>query len=275
MASNIDTTALLKLILNCGSDDNSGALAVSDRNIRPAGHVKMVTAGGERTDLPFHAAVKLDYHRDGAVIQRHREVGPVVRRHRDVGPVDKRRPNVDILVALVDRRDGGEVGDLLAVVGGVDVHPIIVDADFGVGVSGEDGDLNDGGDDNGPDDEDGQEDDEADDEEGGAESAEEFLPLAMVVAADFLRHASGGVGGVWVIEFKNLTLSIPFITSPPPPQEPKVVPSHVSAAVVAGNPSTPQIDFKSPAISSQHERPDQLVPKLIHKKRSFQQINHG
>lgn len=145
--SNADTTALLKLILNCSSDDNSGALAVSDRNIRLAADVKMVMAGGESPHLPLDTAVELDQHHHHAVFQRHREFGAVIRGHRDVDPVDKRRPDVDVLVALVDRRDGGEVSDLLVVVGGVDVHPVIVNADFRVGIAGEDGDLDGGGDD--------------------------------------------------------------------------------------------------------------------------------
>lgn len=124
-------------------------------------------------------------------------------------------------MTLVHRRDGGVISDLLAPVGGVGVRSVVVNAYVVVGVAGEDGDLDGGREDvwggdveiedggvledetgfvgleNGPYDEDYEEDEKEEDYKGGAEAAEEFPPLVLVVAALFVfsRHGSWVVGG--------------------------------------------------------------------------------
>lgn len=107
----------------------------------------MVTAGDKGADFPSNAAVNSDDQIDGAVRFVLGEGNAVVGRDGDVVAVDKWGPHVDVLVALVHRGDDGVVGDLLVVVGGVNVHSVVVDADFRVRVAGVHGDLDGGGDD--------------------------------------------------------------------------------------------------------------------------------
>ena len=172
----------------------------------------MVTPRDKRSDLPFDAAVNFNGELDGAVGLVLGEGEAVVGGDRDVVAVEKGGPDVDVLVALVDGRDDGVVGNLLAVVGGEGVEFVVVDADAGVGVAGEDGDLEGGGDDvgsgdvegedggvleeepglfgleDGPHQEDDQEEEEVEHQEGCAAFAEDLPPLALVVAAHFLRR---------------------------------------------------------------------------------------
>lgn len=170
----------------------------------------MITARHKVPHLPFHAPVESDHHGYGAVCLVLAEGEAIVRRHRDGGAVDERRPDVIVLVALVDGRDDGGVSDLLVVIGGVDFHSVVVDADLGVGVVGVDGDLQGCGDDvgggdgeiedsgvlegeggflgleTGPDEEDGQQDDEGENEEPCAEAAGDFSWPKDVVMVMFV-----------------------------------------------------------------------------------------
>lgn len=141
------TATLRELILNAGADDDSGGFAIAKRNKGGAGDVEVVAAGDEGADLPLNAAVNLNGHFDAAVSLVLGEGEAVVGGDGDVVAVDKRGPDVDVFVALVDGVDDGVVGDLLVVVGAVDVELVVVDADLGVGVAGVDGDLDGGGDD--------------------------------------------------------------------------------------------------------------------------------
>lgn len=105
-------------------------------------------------------------------------------------------------------------GDLLAVIGGVDVEFVVVNADFIVGVAGGESDLEIGGEEvwrgevegvNGgiledemwlrgsedePYKEDYEEDGEDEGEEGGQEAAVELFPVVVVVAAVLGRHVA-------------------------------------------------------------------------------------
>lgn len=107
--------------------------------------IQPVLAGDKRPHLPPNPAVDpdIDEHRSGdlVLVERHADV----RSHRDGVAVEKGRPDGDVLVTLVSgRKEGGE-GDLLVVVGGVDVDLVVVNADSGVGVAGGEGDLEVGG----------------------------------------------------------------------------------------------------------------------------------
>ncbi|KZV48980.1 hypothetical protein F511_09576 [Dorcoceras hygrometricum] len=175
--------------------------------------MQMVPPRNKGPHFPSHSAVEFDHHGHSAAGLVLAEGNAVVRRHRDGVAVDERGPDVYVLVALIDWRDGGEVRDLLVVVGGVNVHPIVVDADPRVRVAGADGDLHGGRDDvRGGDieaedggvleDEPGcfglqdsqneEDDDEGGDEEAGQELEGESSPLAPVVVAYFFRHGAGG-----------------------------------------------------------------------------------
>ncbi|GER41841.1 hypothetical protein STAS_18573 [Striga asiatica] len=209
-SSHTDATALRELVLDPVADDyTAGAPAVAEWDVRRAGDVDMVAAGDEGTDPPLDPAGDLDGEADGAGGLVLAEGEAVVGCDGDVVAVEERGPDVEVMVALVDGRDGGGVGDLLAVVGGVGGEAVVVDADSGVGVVGGGGDDVWGGDVEGEDggvleDESGlvgledgpdYEDEEDEDEESGAEAAEDFLPLVFVVAADLLRHGGGGIWG--------------------------------------------------------------------------------
>ena len=119
-------------------------------------------------------------------------------------------------MALVRRRDGCTVGDLLVAVGDVGVQPVVVDSDIVVGIAGGESDLDVGGEEvgdggvegiegdvledegrfgwpeNGPDYENDEEDDEEEDEGAGEDEAEDFVTLAFVVVTNLLRHGVVG-----------------------------------------------------------------------------------
>ncbi|CAH9068431.1 unnamed protein product [Cuscuta epithymum] len=144
----------------------------------------MVMSGDDGPHPPLNSPYNPDGEQDGAVSPVQGQRVAVEGRNGDVAAVNKRRPNVDALVALVDRRDVGVESDLLVVVRGVGPEPVVVNADVAVGVPGDDGDLDGGGQDvgggevevedggflehesgfrgleNGPNEEDGEEDDE-------------------------------------------------------------------------------------------------------------------
>lgn len=167
----------------------------------------MVSAGDEGTHLPADAAVELDDEQDGSRGLVLAEGDGVEGRDGDVGAVDEWRPDVDLLVALVRRRDGRTEGDLLAPVAGVHEEPVVVDPDLVVRVPGRHGDLEVGGEDVGdrgvegvdgdvledepglrrlkycPDDEDGHQHDEQEDQQPGEDPPEYYSPLLPVVAA--------------------------------------------------------------------------------------------
>ncbi|CAN6577301.1 unnamed protein product [Malus baccata var. baccata] len=99
----------------------------------------MVPTGYEGTDLKPGPAVYLDEQKNRPGILVLPESDGVVRSDGDLGAVDKRRPDVDVLVALVHRRDERRERDLLRTVRGVDVKLVVVDAELVVRVSGGDG----------------------------------------------------------------------------------------------------------------------------------------
>ena len=139
--------ALHQLVLDgVVTDLNSGGPGTqSDKSGAP--DVQMVPTGDEGADLPPDPAVHLDEQKNRPGILVLPQSDGVVRSDGDVGAVDERRPDVDVLVALVYRRDERRERDLLRTVGRVDVEPVIVDADLVVRVSGGDGDLEAGGED--------------------------------------------------------------------------------------------------------------------------------
>lgn len=103
--------------------------------------MEVVTAGDIGADFESHPSIDLESEADRSGRLVLAEGGAVVGRHGDVNTGDKRRPDVDVLVALVNRRNGGVIGDLLAAVGGEDVELVVVDADLVVGVTGVNGYL--------------------------------------------------------------------------------------------------------------------------------------
>lgn len=210
-----DTASLHQLVLDgvCADDDSivqrSGA-GGPQINISRTPHVEMVTTGDEGTDFPTNPTIDLDIDKDrtgGLVLL---QCLGVVGSDRDVGSVDERRPDVDLLVALVCRRYGCTVRDLLVPVGGVDVEPVVVDADLVVRVPGRYGDLEIGGQEvgnggvegvngnvledetglgrlqNGPDDENRYQNDEKEDQQSGEDSLPNLSPLLSVVVAAVL-----------------------------------------------------------------------------------------
>lgn len=195
-----------QLILHPAADGDP-VIPTAGIYVRRAVHVQMVAAGDERPDFPPDPAVYSDvhHHRPGDLVLV--EGDAEVRRHRHGGAVQERRPDGGVLVALVGRRQQRGEGDLLAVVGGVDVDPVVVDPDPLVGVAGGEGDLEGGGEGVGggevegedggvledetglggledePDEEDEEEDEDDEAEGPGQEVAVELLPFVVVVAA--------------------------------------------------------------------------------------------
>ncbi|KAG2560193.1 hypothetical protein PVAP13_8KG074351 [Panicum virgatum] len=121
------------------SPDDAGAAAADE--VGRAGDEDVVVAGGPAADLPADAAVDPDLHDEvpvGDVLPH--GVGEE-RREGDVRAGQDGRPDVDVAVALVHRREPGRERDLLVLVGGVDVEAVVVHADAAVGVVGGDGEL--------------------------------------------------------------------------------------------------------------------------------------
>lgn len=142
--SNTDAAPLGQLVLNGVSDNDAGVLAAEGDHSR-ASDVDVVTAGGVGADLKTDSSVNLDEEHHCSIGLVLGEGDAVERSHRDVDAGDERRPDVDVLVALVNGGYGGVVGDLLALVGGVGVELVVVDAELVVWVAGDDGDLDCGG----------------------------------------------------------------------------------------------------------------------------------
>lgn len=184
-----------------------------ERQVGGAIDKQVVVAGGPVADLPPDPAVDLDEEEEEAVglvlLQGVAEEGG----DGDALAGEVRGPDVDVLVALVEGRDPVGEGDLLGLVGGVDVEAVVVDADAVVGVVGGDGDLEGGsevvgagevelgegevadvefglgGAEDEPDDEDGEEDEDDEGEDDGEEAAVQLLALAVgVLVAGFGRH---------------------------------------------------------------------------------------
>lgn len=104
-------------------------------------------AGGPRPHLPSHLAVDLQVEQQVAgrlVLLQGSADG---RGHRHGGAVQVGRPHVDVVVALVEGRDGGGEGDLLVLVGDVDAGAVVRNADTAVGVVRGDSGLENGGED--------------------------------------------------------------------------------------------------------------------------------
>ncbi|CAI9783350.1 unnamed protein product [Fraxinus pennsylvanica] len=163
--------------------------------------MEVVPAGDEGPNFPLNTAVNLENHKDSSIRLVLVQGYTIIRRHRHVVTVNKRRPDVYVLVALIHRWYDCVVGNLLAVVGGVHVQFVVINADSGVAVAGVDGDLDCGGDDigggdDGPDEEDDKENDEDEDKEEGTAPPDELLPPFLVEGALF-RH---GLVAVVVVE---------------------------------------------------------------------------
>lgn len=155
--------------------------------------MELVPAGYDVPDLPPDPSFDFNQQQQSSgvpvLIQRRTDE----RSHWHGGAGDKRRPNVDVLVALVEARDDGPESDLLVPVDGVDAEVVVVDSDAAVGVArgdseeeiggeeagdggveGVDGDVLEdesglGGAEDGPDYEDGEEDEEDEDADDGAD----------------------------------------------------------------------------------------------------------
>lgn len=101
----------------------------------------MILAGNEGADFPSDPSINLEHQRDDPTRLILSQGHSIVRGHGDGVTVNVRRPNVDLLVALISGREGGLVSDLLAMVSGVKVKPVVVNTDSVIRVSGGNGDL--------------------------------------------------------------------------------------------------------------------------------------
>ncbi|GLT90106.1 hypothetical protein SLE2022_080580 [Rubroshorea leprosula] len=157
----------------------------------------MVPAGGKAPDLPPHSPVSFDQQRHAAAALFLIQQDGVEGSDGYVCAADKRRPDIDFVGALERRRDCSGEGDLLAVVGGVNVELVVVDAGSVVGIAGFDGDLKIGGEEVGSG---GVEDGDSDVlEDEGEDLAKEFLALTAVLVVavlDIRRHGNRTVGSI-------------------------------------------------------------------------------
>ncbi|TVU26802.1 hypothetical protein EJB05_29366, partial [Eragrostis curvula] len=101
----------------------------------------VVVAGGPAADLPPDAAVDLDLHDQVPVGDVLGQCVGEVGRERDVGAGQHGRPDVDVAVALVHRRQRRAQRHLLVLVRRVDVQAVVVHAHAAVRVAGGDGHL--------------------------------------------------------------------------------------------------------------------------------------
>nr|GMC88790.1 hypothetical protein F511_29086 [Ipomoea batatas] len=109
--------------------------------------MKVITSGNNRPNFPPNTTANFNGEPDGAGGLVFFELGAVKGRNGDVIAVKKRRPEVNVLVALIDGGDDGVIGDLLVAIGGEDVEVVVVNSDPGIRVPGGDGDLESGGED--------------------------------------------------------------------------------------------------------------------------------
>lgn len=107
--------------------------------------MKVIASRNNGPNFPSHPSIDLNHQQYGPTLLVLTKCHAVVRGHRNINSGNKRRPYVNVLVALVCGWYGGVVGDLLVAVGGVSVELIVIYTDFGVGVTGGDGDLEVGG----------------------------------------------------------------------------------------------------------------------------------
>jgi len=143
--ANTNTAAPHHQILNGVIADRNPRPCVPKLNHRWTRHIQMIPTGSKTANFKFHPSVDLDHehHRPGVLVLRHGD--GVEGSDGDGVTLNERRPDVGFLVVLVCRREGGPEADLLASIGGVDVHFGVVDGDLVVRVAGGDGDLEDGG----------------------------------------------------------------------------------------------------------------------------------
>lgn len=109
--------------------------------------MKMVMTGCNRPYFPFHTAVNFKVEPNAAVLLVFGESRAVIGSNRYVIAHNKRRPDVDVFVALVYRRNLGVIRNLLVVVGGVNIHLVVIYAYVAIGITGVNGGLNRGGED--------------------------------------------------------------------------------------------------------------------------------
>jgi len=209
---NADGAPLDDLELHGVFSDGDAVAAGAEGDEGGAADVEVVVAGDEGADLPADLAVGFDGDEDGTLRLVLAEAEEVEGRDGDVGAVDEGRPNVDIFVALVDGRDGGAVGDLLAPVSDVGFEAVVVDSDVVVrvardkrdleiggeevgdgGVEGVNGDVLEseggfGGSEDGPYEKNSEQDKEEEHHYAPEDLAEDLPLLALVVLALLLRH---------------------------------------------------------------------------------------
>lgn len=135
LESNTDGASLDQLILNGVISQSNSVTSGPEGDESRATNIEMVMARNESTNLPPNPAVNLNDDKDVTVILVLAQPQEVIRSNRNIGSVNKRRPNINLLVTLVRRRNSGTVRYLLATVGNVGVEAIVVYSDFVVGVA--------------------------------------------------------------------------------------------------------------------------------------------
>ena len=139
--SHADTAGGDMLELEGGATVSPTSIPTGNAEESRAADVEMIVTGSPATNFPSQSPLNFyvkKYIPCRLVLPKG---GGDVWRHRDIGAVYIRRPYGDVVVALVAGGERGGDGDLLILIGYVDIEGVVDDADAVVGVAGGDGDL--------------------------------------------------------------------------------------------------------------------------------------
>ncbi|CAK9180592.1 unnamed protein product [Ilex paraguariensis] len=103
--------------------------------------MKIVTSGCDAPNFESDPSINLDQQSNAPTSLFLAQRRTVVRSNWNHIPINEGRPNVSILVTLINGLYADSISDLLAAISGVDGESVVVNSDIIIRVSRNDGDL--------------------------------------------------------------------------------------------------------------------------------------